>query len=191
MKKTLFIIFATLLIGCQSGNKKNNNKIKSDSLIKKQIIDSIPVFLEGFLYDNVDGGKFTFETVKGKVLLLDFWSTRCRPCIKEHPEIVKLKKTINHENFQVIAISTDRETERWKKFIKENHWQGINLNINSFKPTTPLHKMIFKPLIRKGDTIYSATLPTYYLIDKELNVIKLDSINERNLETKINNLLKE
>jgi thiol-disulfide isomerase/thioredoxin len=191
MKKVVLMILITLLIGCQRQAKTENlKKIKSKNTLKnKQTTDSFPVLLDGFSYDNVDGEKFSFKEVKGKVLLLDFWSTNCGSCIREHPKLVELEQKINNVDFQVITVSIDRNLEKWKAFINKNNWKGININID-FDPKNPLNKLIYnKPIVRKGDTIYSATIPTYFLIDKNINIIKLDSINENNVEEQIYSLL--
>ena len=105
MKNVVLIILITI-IGCQRQTEKENvKKIKSkNTLTNKQTTDSIPVFLDDFSYDTVDGEKFSFKEVKGKVLLLDFWSANYVPCIREHPTIVGLEKKINNINFQVVTI---------------------------------------------------------------------------------------
>lgn len=192
MKKVVLIILINLLIGCQSQTKKENiERIKSkEALTNKQTTDSFPVFLDSFSYDNVDGEKFSFKEVKGKVLLLDFWSTNCAPCIREHPTVVGLEKKINNTDFQVVTISIDHDKEKWKKFVKKNNWQGINIHIYSHSnPKDPLHQMIFKPIEYKGKTHYTATIPTYYLVDKKTSIFKLNSINDNKLEARINELL--
>ena len=190
---SIFLIL-TLFISCQ--NTTNSKKIikenKSDSIsIKQTIKDTIPIFLEGLSYDKVDGSKFSFEEVKGKVLLLDFWSTRCGPCIKEHPIVVSIEKQIKNNSFQVITISIDRDIVKWKEFIKKNNWQGINLNID-FDPKNPLNRLVYnKTILRGKDTIYPATIPRYFLIDKKLNIIKLDGIKDEKLVSRINSLLND
>lgn len=42
---------------------------------------------------------------KGKVILLDFWATWCKPCIKTFPEMERLQKTYGPQGLQVLGIT--------------------------------------------------------------------------------------
>src|ERR1700730_17661310 len=44
---------------------------------------------------------------KGKVLLVDFWATWCKPCRAEMPELTKLDQKLRARGFELITISTD------------------------------------------------------------------------------------
>ena len=44
---------------------------------------------------------------KGKVLLVDFWATWCKPCRAEMPELAKLDQKLRARGFELITISTD------------------------------------------------------------------------------------
>ena len=46
--------------------------------------------LPPIVFENEDGTKFDLMSLKGKVILLDFWSTSCVPCFKKFPELEKL-----------------------------------------------------------------------------------------------------
>lgn len=45
---------------------------------------------------------------KGQVLLLNLWATWCAPCVEEMPSLDRLEAKLGGEDFQVMAISTDR-----------------------------------------------------------------------------------
>ena len=47
-------------------------------------------------FESLDGSKKNFfkEETKKKIYLLNFWATWCPPCIKEIPELIKLKKNL-------------------------------------------------------------------------------------------------
>src|SRR5689334_5930466 len=64
---------------------------------------------------------------KGKVLLVDFWATWCKPCRAETPEIVKMANQLAARGFDVVAISTDEldKESAALKFLNENHVPGI------------------------------------------------------------------
>ena len=190
MNRFLFFIFLFLSIGCDSINKKNGE----NTVNKLEIRDNTPIFLEGNKYDRQNGTIFSFDEVKGKVLLLDFWNTNCAPCIRQHPMVVKLKKKINNPNFKVITVSIDNDREKWYNFVKKNNWEEINIHIG-YKPKDTLFKILSpKPYIynKKGKQVelYPASIPAYYLIDKNLNIYKIDSLESKKIVNQINNLLK-
>lgn len=55
----------------------------------------------------LDGGRVSLSSLRGKVVLIDFWSTICDPCLKEMPELVKLYQERKDKGFTVLAIATD------------------------------------------------------------------------------------
>jgi len=66
------------------------------------------------------GGRSTsLEAFKGRVVLLNFWSTTCIPCIKEMPELQRLAGSLSGEEAVVLAVTSDSEDEV-KKFLKRN-----------------------------------------------------------------------
>ena len=63
-----------------------------------------------------DGKAVTLDDLKGQVVLLNFWGTWCRPCIKEFPGIVALEKQYrDRKDFRLLAVSCgegyDKENE--------------------------------------------------------------------------------
>jgi len=44
-----------------------------------------------------DGTSFTLSTLKGKVVLIDFWATWCAPCVEEQPELKTLYDTYSEQ----------------------------------------------------------------------------------------------
>lgn len=55
-----------------------------------------------------------------KPVLINFWATSCPGCIKEMPDLAKMKQTLG-DRFEIVAISMDYDpTEQVEKFIKAN-----------------------------------------------------------------------
>ena len=68
-----------------------------------------------------EGEYITLEDLRGKVVLLDFWATWCAPCVASTPAFRSLYKRFQKEpSFVMIAISSDREAEKWREFIAKN-----------------------------------------------------------------------
>ena len=55
---------------------------------------------------NLDGSPFLGASLKGKVILLDFWAVWCGPCLKAFPDLVKLNRDLAGQNFEVISIAS-------------------------------------------------------------------------------------
>jgi thiol-disulfide isomerase/thioredoxin len=70
----------------------------------------------------------TLAAFKGKVLLVNFWATWCAPCVKEMPMLDALEAKLGGSNFQVLAISQDREGAKVAKpFAEKNDWKHLAL----------------------------------------------------------------
>ncbi len=55
----------------------------------------------------LDGSEKTIGDYAGKVLLLDFWATYCRPCIEKLPKIVELAEKYREKGLEVVVVALD------------------------------------------------------------------------------------
>ncbi len=53
-------------------------------------------------------GEATIADWAGRVVLMNFWATWCPPCLKEMPSLDRLQAALGGEDFEVVAVSTDR-----------------------------------------------------------------------------------
>lgn len=67
--------------------------------------------VQHFPFASLDGSQFDEETLKGKIVLLDFWSFYCGSCFKKFPEIEKLHQTYKYDpNVRVMSVHEGSET---------------------------------------------------------------------------------
>ncbi|RYD77903.1 MAG: TlpA family protein disulfide reductase [Sphingobacteriales bacterium] len=108
-----------------------------------------------------NGEKFELASLKGKVVLLDIWSTTCGPCLKNIPESVKLKNELKDKPFETLNLCMSSSEESWKKLVIAGKWNGIH--IFSKNDAELYNNYRFKGF------------PQYILIDKNGNIVKLNA----------------
>ncbi|MGC9315443.1 MAG: TlpA family protein disulfide reductase [bacterium] len=79
-----------------------------------------------FSLRGLNGEKVNLEDYAGKVVLLDFWATWCRPCVMAIPDLVALQSEYGKDSFVVIGISLDRQPAMVPRFAEK---AGINYPI--------------------------------------------------------------
>lgn len=72
-----------------------------------------------FTLKDMKGNTVTLESLKGKVVFLDFWATWCGPCKEEFPELDALYKKYGKDGFEVIGISVDKSESNVAEFLKK------------------------------------------------------------------------
>ncbi len=117
------------------------------------------------LYD-IYNQKYDLENLKGKKILLHFWSSSCAPCIKEAPDLIRLSEE-NEDELVTINISLDTDIDKWKKGIERAAIGKMN-NVCDFKG--------FKSQIAQDYAVN--VVPTYYLIDEKGIIIMKGSLNQ-------------
>lgn len=105
---------------------------------------------------------------KAKYTLVDFWWSRCKPCLEQVPHLKKLYSQYNQNGFDIIGIAADNtaQIDLWKKRITDNEMPWKNY-LDENKVFT-FSQMIF-------------SFPTNFLLD-ENNVVIRKNISPEELE---------
>lgn len=132
-----------------------------------------------FDYENINGGKTSLESLKGKFVYIDVWATWCGPCIGEIPALKAVEKEYHGKNIEFVSISVDdkKDVEKWKKMVAEKELKGIQL---------------FADNDWKSDFVKNyaiAGIPRFILIDTEGKIVNADA--PRPSDAKLKDLLKE
>jgi thiol-disulfide isomerase/thioredoxin len=80
-----------------------------------------PVFprpAPGFAFTTLDGKPASVESLKGRVVLLDFWATWCAPCRKSMPELQALHERYATKGLTVLGVSIDEKADaKVRKYV--------------------------------------------------------------------------
>jgi thiol-disulfide isomerase/thioredoxin len=68
----------------------------------------------------MDGEKFTNETTKGKVVLLEFWTTWCPYCFTEAPFVDKINHEYGDKGLLVLTINVGESKKTVKKYLDQH-----------------------------------------------------------------------
>lgn len=123
------------------------------------------------------GKTYELSELKGKVVLLDFWASWCRPCRINNPELVRIYKKYKDQGFTVYSVSLDRRAQAWQQAIIQDglEWE--------------YHVSDLKYWQSQPAKMYGVTgIPFTYLLDKQG---KIAAINPRSpqLEQAVQRLL--
>lgn len=99
---------------------------------------------------NAAGTTTSLKSLEGKVVLLNFWATWCKPCVRELPELEALHQRVRGAGCVVVAISIDSETAKAKALRAH------------LKLTMPV---LFDPKGESAGAYEPPAMPTSYLID--------------------------
>jgi len=79
---------------------------------------SIGALAPELAFENPEGKIMKLSDLRGKVVLLDFWASWCRPCRMENPNVVEAYKKYHARGFEVFSVSLDRDKASWVKAIE-------------------------------------------------------------------------
>lgn len=144
-----------------------------------------------------DGKKYTLSSLKGKVVLLDFWASWCGPCRRNNPHVVEMYNKYKDQGFTVYSVSLDGIDSRTKaRFTTDEDYQsGLEQSKNQWKAAIEKDQLAWPyhvSELAKWDTqsarMYGVQgIPKTFLIDRKG---KIAAVNPRtNLEDELIKLL--
>jgi cytochrome c biogenesis protein CcmG, thiol:disulfide interchange protein DsbE len=73
----------------------------------------------GFRLPSLAGGETELASLRGKVVVVNFWATWCPPCVDEMPSLERLHRALGPEGLAVLAVSTDEDLADLRRFVGE------------------------------------------------------------------------
>ena len=67
-----------------------------------------------------EGTPISLKESLGKVTIIDFWASWCKPCRIENPNVVALYNELHEKGLNIIGVSLDKDAESWKKAITDD-----------------------------------------------------------------------
>lgn len=140
------------------------------------------VVAENFKAVATNGKSFELNSLKGKVVVLTFWSTRCAICQAEIPKLNELAENYKNENVVFLGLTMNNEATV-NSFVKKNPF-NFNLLPDSFG-------VVLKYADKDGEGNIAMGFPAHFLINQngeiELKTSGFDKTEK--LDSEINRLL--
>ena len=77
---------------------------------------------------SLNGDTLKLSSLKGKVVLLDFWASWCGPCRSANKDMAKVYSKFKDKGFEIFSVSLDDSKNAWEKAVKKDKitWFQVN-----------------------------------------------------------------
>ncbi|SCY93057.1 TlpA disulfide reductase family protein [Flavobacterium caeni] len=129
-----------------------------------------------FSAKNPDGKPVSLKESLGKVTIIDFWASWCKPCRAENPNVVALYNELHGKGLNIIGVSLDKEAGAWKDAIAKDKltWNQIS-NLQYWD----------EPIAK---TYGVESIPATFILDASGKIVAKDLRGDA-LKAKVNELL--
>jgi peroxiredoxin len=99
--------------------------------IKRAVFPELTLMEGKQLYDfnlpNATNELISTKEFRGKILLIEFWASWCAPCRKTIPALLEVYNEYKSDGFEVLGVSFDMDTEKWKRAIDKDNiiWTNV------------------------------------------------------------------
>jgi len=180
MKAVLYFIVASLILfSCKAGGGKSSVTGTSAEM-SKEIKTGIDIGEKApeLVFESPSGEKIALSSLRGEMVLIDFWASWCAPCRAENPNMVKIYQQYKDKNFQdgdgftIYSVSLDKSRENWVAAIKRDglEWESHVSDLKYWDSVpAAIYGVISIPfnfLINGDGIIIAENLHGHFLADK-------------------------
>ena len=165
----------------------------------KSELDALEKILPGkeapdFTAKDINGNDFTLSSLKGKVVILDFWASWCVPCRKSNPHMLELYKKYHDKGLEMVYVSDDDNAEdKWREAVTKDQLTGEGFHhvLRGLKWDRSKGLAGMDKTNDISDKYAIHYLPTKFLIDREGKIVcKISEEEEAKLDERLEALLK-
>lgn len=110
-------------------------------------------------FTDLAGNKISMQSLRGKMVLVNFWATTCPGCVEEMPHIIETYQQYHDKGFEVIAVAMSYDPPSYVlRFVQQ---RGLPF---------PVTLDVQGDLAHQFDDV--KLTPTSFLIDKDGNVVE-------------------
>jgi thiol-disulfide isomerase/thioredoxin len=114
VKKLLLLIYILLLVNPSGFSQSSSLRDSVISVFKSSLLNKP---LKSFHFTDINNNKWGSNELKGKILIINFWFTACKPCIQEMPYLNQLVSE-NKDSVIFLAPAPENETQI-RRFLKK------------------------------------------------------------------------
>ena len=170
-------LYKSLDAGLSKKFPNDKNVIMFHEVVERMLSTNVGQFAPEISLPTPNGKEIALSSLKGKLVLIDFWASWCGPCRKEMPNVVKIYSKFKNKGFEIYGVSLDQDKEKWMEAITKD---GINWpQVSDLKYWDNVAAKIYNV---QG-------IPYTVLIDKDGKIIA-KNLRGQELEKKIAEVLK-
>ena len=156
---------------------QQKNRANEEKNLREQLGINIGAIAPEIKLKSPDGKLIALSSLKGKVVLLDFWASWCRPCRAENPNVVRLYNKYKDRGFTVYSVSLDQNKDKWMAAITKDQltWSNHVSELTGWKSSA-------------GNKYGVSSIPKTFLIDANGKIIAYD-LRGNDLEKKLSEIL--
>lgn len=148
----------------------------------KKNVDALAVSALGgkcpdFQVKDEDGNIVTLNSLKGQILILDFWASWCGPCRQEMKNLRRQYDEFKDRGVQIMSVSLDDSIEKWKQACEEEQIPWISTHDENGWKNSEIRKLFgiqsipFIVLLDKDGNIVAKNIRRNLLRDKVLELL--------------------
>jgi len=128
VNKELFAHFGKLYVKKYKTTKRDASIVNLERMLNDEGNLDIGKVAPDFTLNDTKGNPVSLSSLRGKVVLLDFWASWCGPCRRENPNVKKLYEKYKNKGFEVMGVSLDRKRAGWLSAIEKDELPWIHVS---------------------------------------------------------------